>query len=308
MTRRPTNSTAADVTNPSTPMVMMPTKTSGYANTVYDCHVRYPTPSRPEIISAETTQIQATPIPTDSPPKTLGRLPGSTTRNSTSQAAAEGADRLLPQRRQGAHRMPGADHDRKVRGEEGDEDNPGLIAGEQQDGDGHNRDRRNRPCEFGQRTKDVGEQWRTPQPDTGDDAQDRGEAEARENPDGGLAEIQPILFGANALGERGDNLGDGRQGVEPQSTTHLVGRQELPEQHRSCHRRGPTPQAKYLEPVRRAVATSPVRSSTGVTATVRGRVSRMGRLLMTRPPMPVRSPAAWHPGVRRRTGPRPRRW
>ncbi len=31
------------------------------------------------------TQIQATPMPTDSPPKTPGRMPGNTTRVSTSQ-------------------------------------------------------------------------------------------------------------------------------------------------------------------------------------------------------------------------------
>ena len=42
-------------------------------------------PSRPEIISAEITQIQATPMPTDSPPKRPGRMPGNTTRRSTSQ-------------------------------------------------------------------------------------------------------------------------------------------------------------------------------------------------------------------------------
>lgn len=41
-------------------------------------------PRRPEIISAEITQIHATPMPTDKPPNTPGRMPGNTTCFSTS--------------------------------------------------------------------------------------------------------------------------------------------------------------------------------------------------------------------------------
>ncbi|SHV54242.1 Uncharacterised protein [Mycobacteroides abscessus subsp. abscessus] len=271
--------------------------------------MRYPTPSRPEIISAETTQIQATPIPTDSPPKTPGRLPGSTTRNSTSQRlpprvrtdsshsvgkartacrvltmigkyAARKVMKTIPASSLGNNRMATGTIAIAGMGRASSVNGPKMLANSGE-----------RPSQIPVMTPKTAAR---PKP-----VRIRMVDWPRSSQ---YCSVPMRLVSAATISVTVGRVSN----LNPKRTLLAV---------RSCQSNtaaatddARTPQAKYLEPVRRAVATSPVRSSTGVTATVRGRVSRMGRLLMTRPPMPVRSPAAWHPGVRRRTGPRPRRW
>ena len=201
-------------------------------------------------------------MPTDSPPNTPGRMPGQHhARQHVPATAAEGAHRVLPDRRQRTHRVPGADHDREVGGQERDEDDARLVGGEQQDRDRHDRDGRDGPGQLGQRAEDVGEHRGPTQQDAGDHTRHGGEREAGEDADQRLPEVQPVVRGAEPVAEGGDDLGDRRQRVEPQPEPNVVGGQHLPERRprRPPRRSAPatTDQACVAAPVRRPVA--PVR-------------------------------------------------
>ncbi len=84
--------------------------------------------------------------------------------------------------------------------------------------------------------KTFGERPRAAEQDAGDDARDRGEREPGEDADQRLAEVQPVVLGAEPMTERRDDLGDGRQGVEPQPEPNVVGGQHLPERDGGGHR------------------------------------------------------------------------
>ena len=180
-------------------------------------------------------------MPTDSPPNTPGRMPGSTTWLSTvPPAAAQGAHRVLPQRGQRPHRVPGADHDREVGRQERDEHDAGLVGGEQQDRHRHHRDRRNRPGQLGQRTEQVGEQAGAAEQHTRRDADDGGQSEAGENAQQRLRQVKPVVVGLPSRRVSACTISVTVGSVSNRSQQpHLAGGEQLPQPDRGGHRRKP---------------------------------------------------------------------
>ena len=106
--------------------------------------------------------------------------------------------------------MPGADHDREVGRQEGDEDDAGLVGRKQQDRHRHHGDCRDGSGQLGQRAEQVGEEPRPAQQDARRDSDDCGKSEPGEDPQQRLRQIEPILVSLESSGQCADDFGDGR--------------------------------------------------------------------------------------------------
>ena len=159
VSRRPSSSTQPEVSQPSTPMVIMPTKHAG----VVDDRVGLPGAVADAELAgdhlrgdhADPRHAHADRQPAEDAGQDARAAPRS--RSTCRRPPPIVQHGVLPHGRQRPHGVPGADQDREERRGEGDEDDALLVGGEQQDRHRHQRDRRDRPHHLEQRLQHVGE-------------------------------------------------------------------------------------------------------------------------------------------------------